>query len=347
MNKYQLVYIYDKIITFIMITLPIFLIGCTPLQPRIVDIETVTDESHILTLPYRTHEYGLIFLEDIVVEGIPLTFIIDTGATKSVIFDSALQKIKIPIVHKEQAFVHGMTNSGSHQIIEVENFQIGKQNYENMTLIVLSDREAFEQPGYAQAQYDGLIGMDILSNYVMYISRKTSEIKFIPTHLTLEIPGSWDRVELIENPSLKRQHNLHFIETRLNGRLVPTLLDTGAEFSLMNWHTASYPELKRQRKRMRERWEIQGAVGSFSPRVKIRVANFRAGQKHWNNKDFIIMDFDSLDILGMRDEPYAIAGANLFEEESLVIDFERNFIAYKPKVRESQSESILRIHISR
>jgi len=79
---------------------------------------------------------------------------------------------------------------------------------------------------------------------------------------------------------------------------------------------------------------MQGAVGVFKPRTKVRLESFRGGQKFWSNKDFIILDFESLDILGVADQPFIIAGMNLFAGEAIFIDFERNFLAIESGVTE-------------
>ena len=79
---------------------------------------------------------------------------------------------------------------------------------------------------------------------------------------------------------------------------------------------------------------MQGAVGVFKPQTKIRLRHFRGGQKFWEDKDFIVMDFESLDILGVADQPFIIAGMNLFAGETIFIDFERNFLAIESGVTE-------------
>jgi predicted aspartyl protease len=322
-----------------------FITGCATQEPKIIAVDNVTHEAGILTFPYKTLTHRLISIDEIGANGIPLTFVLDTGATKSAIFASTAAKLNETPTSNERAFVHGMTGGGSHRIIEMENFKLGTRRYDNMSFVLLEDRDYFGTASSNEVPYDGLIGMDVLSDYVIYISGKTSQIKLIPNDLTLDVPIGWHRVELIENPIIDH-HKLHFLETRLNGKLIPTLLDTGAEFSIMNWHTASYPEMKRRRKRMKEDWKIQGAVGEFSPKIKVRVTQLRSGQKRWFNKDFIVMDLDNLDILGMRDAPYAIAGANLFADETMVIDFERNYIAYQPRTEDVSSSDIFTVHIN-
>jgi len=42
------------------------------------------------------------------------------------------------------------------------------------------------------------------------------------------------------------------------------------------------------------------------------------------------MNFDSLDVLGVSDEPFVILGMNLFQNDTFFIDFERNYMSVEP-----------------
>ena len=123
---------------------------------------------------------------------------------------------------------------------------------------------------------------------------------------------------------------MHFIELRVDGRKTPALLDTGSEFNAMNWNSASYTQAKHLRRKLRKDWALQGANGTFDPVAKANLKLIRSGQKFWEDKDFIIMDFKSLDILGAEDDPFIIVGMNLLAEETVVLDFENNIMAIKP-----------------
>jgi len=103
-------------------------------------------------------------------------------------------------------------------------------------------------------------------------------------------------------------------------------MDTGAEFSVMNWNSAQYSELKSIKRRLRKEWELQGAIGTFQPISKVTLGRFRSGQKFWDHKDFLVMNFSSLDVLGVSDDPFVIVGMNLFKDDAFFIDFERNFM---------------------
>jgi hypothetical protein len=99
----------------------------------------------------------------------------------------------------------------------------------------------------------------------------------------------------------------------------------------MNWDAATYPNLKRARKKLYEKWLIDGAVGTFEPVYRIKAQKFRAGQKYWDEHDFLVTNFDGLEILGIENEPFVIASGNLFMGKTFYIDFTEDFILFKPE----------------
>jgi len=224
-----------------------------------------------------------------------------------------------------------MIESQNRRIVTLQQMALGPLQYTQKSVIVLDDLKS----GLGETEtYDGLIGMDILSDYSLIISPSYQELKLMPKEQEIYVPSYWSRIELTQNPFQADGRNLHFLQLRIAGRRTPALLDTGSEFSLLNWSAARFSQVKSIRRRLEKDWQMQGAVGVFKPQAKIRLEYFRGGQKFWADKDFIVMDFESLDILGVADQPFIIAGMNLLAGETIFIDFERNFPAIVSGVTE-------------
>jgi len=276
---------------------------------------------------------GLIVLEGVKIDGRALDFILDTGATQSAIFETSLKQLGLNLTSYSETMVHGMMQSKQHRIVNLPNLEIGPIQFSTKPMVVLDDRVL--KFGDVD-KYDGLIGMDVMSNYQLYFSPKSGELRFIPNSADVLVPNAWEQVPLIKNPFIDDNRALHFIELRVHGRKTPAMVDTGAEFSAMNWKAARFVEAKGMRRKLRETWELEGAIGTFEPSAKVTMERVRSGQKFWENKDFVIINFKSLDILGVEDEPFVIIGMNLFREETFFIDFEQNLLAIKPNNRSLQ-----------
>lgn len=289
-----------------------------------------------IPIPMRMTEKGLIVVEGIKIDGRPLDMVLDTGATQSAIFQSALNRLNLNLSSDSDTMVHGMVQSKSRRIVNIPKLEIGPLQYLNKPMVVLDDRE----PDFQKLDiYDGLIGMDILSKYQVYISPKENELRFISNETPVFVSYFWPRIFLKENPFRLDGRALHFMEIRVDGRNTAAMLDTGAEFSAMNWSAASYAQAKPIKKRLRKEWELQGAVGVFRPRAKVMLERIRGGQIYWDDKEFLVMDFDSLDILGIDNKPFIIAGMNLFAKETIFIDFDRDFLTIIPESAEYQTRS--------
>lgn len=315
---------------FICITIifVLFLSACVTKLSDPISLEEALSSNVAISVPIRFTEKGVIVIKGVKVQNQSLDMVLDTGATQSAIFETALQRLNIETVSDNSTMVHGMLESAERHVLTLTQLEIGPVLLLNKPIVVLDDRNS----DFVNVEtYDGLIGMDVLSDYQLYVSTETRELRFIPKENVISVPASWARIDIVPNPFQLDNRSLNFIYARIAGRNTPALLDTGAEFSAMNWPAASYSQARPIRKQLREKWELQGAVGTFEPIAKLRLERFRGGQMFWTNKEFIVMDLESLDVLGVEEKPFMIAGMNLFNEETFFIDFERGFIAIKPK----------------
>ena len=320
-----------RFIRIIAVVAAVLLASCQTLPDKPLMLEDALKANVAVTLPMRVSEKGLLILENVEIDGASLNFVLDTGATQSAIFKGSLDRAGLKFTAQEERMVHGMIESQNRRIVTLPQVTIGPLQYTQKQVIVLDNPKS----GFAETEnYDGLIGMDILSDYNLLISPSSQELKLIPKEQEIYVPGYWSRIELTQNPFQADGRNLHFLQLRIAGRRTTALLDTGSEFSLLNWSAARFSQVKLIRRRLERDWQMQGAVGVFKPQIKIRLRHFRGGQKFWEDKDFIVMDFESLDILGVADQPFIIAGMNLFTGETIFIDFERNFLAIESGVTE-------------
>ena len=314
------------ILTFLCVAA--FLNACVTPSETSYTLAQAVNENTAISIPMRISENGLIVLEGSRIDGHQLDMVMDTGATQSAIFRTAFQRLNLDLTTESDTLVHGMIKSRFHEVVQIPKLDIGPLEFLNKSMVVLDDRE----PGLRRTNsYDGLIGMDVLSNYQIYISPAKNELRFIPNQRTVDVSPLWRSIVLKENPFQPDGRELHFLDIRVGGQITHALFDTGAEFSVMNWKAARYSQVRHLRKKMREAWELQGAVGIFNPTTTVKLGSIRSGQVFWEDKNFVVLDFTSLDVLGIEDKPFIIAGMNLFEGESFFVDFDRNFIAVIPE----------------
>jgi len=286
-------------------------------------------ERDVISVPYRIYGKSVFILDLKSHEGKTLPFMVDTGATRSALFKSTVKKLDLVAEEDTTINIHGMMQNGRRPVVKVPALALDDLILSDLKMAVLDDREGVAESLINPA---GLIGMDVLSDYRVFVDADLQTFNLIPKSLARpQIPTHWENVQLYKNPfkEVPDNHDLHFMEIRLGNKLLPALLDTGSEFSLMNWSVAVYPQLKRARRKLYETWLIEGALGTFDPMYKIKAQDFRSGQKYWDSKEFIVMNFDGLDILGVSEQPFLIAGSNLFSDQTFYMDFEDNIIRFK------------------
>lgn len=294
-----------------------------------ISLSDALDGEGVLSLPYDLFRDRIFTVRVNTADGRTLPFLIDTGATKSAVFRGTLSKLKVKTDGLEEVTIHGMHDYASRPLVTVPKLYLADRELTDFQFAVLENREFDQMSGPQPA---GLIGMDILSDYRVYVDADTRTFNLIPRSLPQpKVPYKWDYVSLESNPFNENDHGLHFLNVRVGNYLIPALLDTGSEDNLMNWKGAQFPQLKRARKRLYDQWLQEGAVGSFEPSYSIRVKNLRSGQKFWDSSDFVVVNFDGLEILGIDDEPFLIAGAGLFAEQTFYLDFAQNVIRFKPE----------------
>ena len=302
--------------------------GCQTLkEPHLLTLDQIVEQDEVISLPYKLYRDSVFMVELRSLEGNLLPFIIDTGATKSAIFKRTTSKLSLSENSSSLITVHGLAEFGDRPLVEVPVLFADGVSLNNISMAVLENPAHQSDETFSLA---GLIGMDILSNYRVYVNAENKTFNLVPTSLAEPlIPFRWEWVELKTNPYSELDHDLHFLEIRIAGQLVPALIDTGSEINFMTWGAANYAELRQARKRLWEKWVIEGSVGEFEPEFRILTKGFRSGQKFWDKTEFLVSDLDGLAILGFEEQPFLIAGSPLFLDQTFYLDFEKNILRFE------------------
>lgn len=325
---------------FLRITLILFagftLTACVTTPKGPLSLRDQLEHGSTITLPIIDSVSELLVVRAGLPDGSSGKFVIDTGATLSSIYPDVQKRLGLLPDQKTAIRVHGMIAAQLQPLTKLSGLTLGGKELPTMPVAVIP--RAKEDTSTAQKfrapEHDGIIGMDVLRRYHLYIDKPGKLVQFIPRELGRpSAPINWHAAELTRNPFLEDGRELHFFQLRLGNGLTPALIDTGSQFNMMNWNTKRFPTLRAVRKRLRKDWEIEGAIGSFKPVTKILSKNARAGQKYWGDNEFLVLDFESLNVLGIDGKPFVIAGMPMFSEAAVLIDFENDRMYFKPDGR--------------
>lgn len=257
----------------------------------------------------------------------PVPFVIDTGATKSVLFENALERVQ---AHPEaEVRVHGMFGVRVTPTVTLPEVGLGSDTLEALNVAVLPAREDSDLDAGAPW---GIIGMDVLERYRLFGTGKEGELILLRADGEApDVPAQWSRIALRQSPFGQDAKSLRFLDVRVNGKVAPALLDTGSSIHVMSFEFADFPTVRDAKSKLRERYEIAGALEHYVPKVIVEGVDFRAGSRVWYDKTFIVKDVHALEALGVAGRPFMIAGVDLLADETFFLDLATNELRM-PKV---------------
>lgn len=254
------------------------------------------------------------------------SFIVDTGANTSALYLNSPAAQAITPLEGEELLVRGLTTSAPRPAALLSGLRIGNRTY-NDVRIALLENDSFLN------EIDGVLGTDILCNYVLIFDPALDRLDFVQgAEFDRAAYEAWNKVPLTRLSREGKAQRLWVAQVQItDSQLVPVLIDTGADFSVMNWPAAQLKaDLGDVYSSLRDDWEVAGAVGEFRPRISLTVDRFIMGEHEWRTPKFLVFDFNSLtDILG-EGEPMVIAGSNLFADRRFAFDFGNNELLVDP-----------------
>jgi len=156
--------------------------------------------------------------------------IVDTGAESSIFSTAAAERLQLPRNMAYPRRVRGINGGVVSGAVELPGFAIAGVHMPNFGVLVGS----LDLPKVDGIAPDGLLGADILSDFDLEMDLAHDLVR-----LTCGVPApAWTRSHspIAANRSL---HNRLFFRTSLDGKNIATIIDTGAQHSLLAAEAAS------------------------------------------------------------------------------------------------------------
>ena len=255
----------------------------------------------------------------------PFQFVIDSAATRTSLFERMRAHLDLEPHPIKQRFVMGMITSAMRPTLRIDHLAFAGQNYKALEVILLDNWPQTEDAP------DGILGMDILQDLTVYVEHENNRIRIKKKKSFSDRKyKKWQRLQLAPSPYPAKGYGLLFTDMKLGDRRVSAMIDTGAGFTAINWKSVHGTKLSDHRKRLREEWVVQGAIGEFVPRVRIHLDRMHIGSKLLKGHELLIMDFENLPFTQGGQHPMAIAGIDIFQGGDFVFDFPRKQIFLAP-----------------
>lgn len=238
-------------------------------------------------------------------------FVIDTAASKTIVSGATMGRLGLSDPG-EPARLSGSTGQGSVHRFTLASLRIGAREYRGL--------RAFTLPHLTRsAPIDGLIGADILRDYVVEFDLPRGRARLFGQHDEIVR----DERDWILVPFSERADGLLILAVSIGPLRVPALFDTGATQSIMNHATARelglhlFPDSA-------SREAIGGASGHVQQMHQINISRFSLGEFTVERSSMGVADLAIFDTLEIGDRPAVLLSAAALSGRRFIIDYPRD-----------------------
>ena len=315
------------------------LISCTTTHPPInISLEETLARPSTVQIPYEASKQGLIIIEAELPDIGLKKFVLDTGATSSGVFAKSLPK-GINIWPKgRDVHVHSISRTEIRETVHPPYLKLGGVEFNGIQLVLINPSKHDE---VLLNQTIGVIGLDVLSRYKLYVDPQTQTLSLIDQAAPpITFTKPWTKAAMTEALYNTSAFGLHFLELKIGSKTTFALIDTGAEYNVMNWNFKNIGQLSLRRRSMKKQWEHNGALGEFQPIGLAKIDGIKSKTFTWPQQTFSVFDIKSFEAIGLKDKPLMIAGMPFFENRSLFIDFHNDDLWLNPADKDSQKANV-------
>jgi|GEM_PF-1476603 len=286
----------------------------------------------VAEIPYRYAYTGWITIPVTVNGEGPYDFIVDTGATISVVFENLNQQQNFPFVEGDLRRILGLIEANDLPPRYIGDLEAGGLTLDNLTSVVIPD---WAEP---RATPQGVLGLDFLSQYTIYINPEKQTVSFYKGRASNVTSGRrWSNTKLQPILFQDSLRPLYIVKSRIRGRSYPFILDLGASGTIVNYEAVrdmlSTRRVTVRNTRPTRLPQVQDLFGNEARSQLIRIQEMKIGRATWRNKIVSVFDSEVFNELGVGEEPYGLLGADMIADRHTVIDFEENRIHFGRPLR--------------
>lgn len=285
-------------------------------------------------VPYRI-DYGGWFTVSATVNGRgPYDFIIDTGASHSLVFENLANIHEFPPSGGEPQLVLGIASSAYYPTYSVGDIAIGPAALKDAATVIIADWTV----GARSPQ--GVLGLDFLTQFRLLFDDKTRELIIYALDAPLPRTNEGWREAPLEGFEFDREAGeMYVISARLNRATVRFILDLGAAGTVIN--NLAYRRIRERepgleiaiRPSTRATGRIIDALDTTVRTQAVRINSIRTNRINWGGAVVVIHDAAIFAELGVDNEPFGLFGSDMFRDRSFVLDFSRNRVLVGPRTR--------------
>lgn len=270
-------------------------------EPRRVPIH-MSDSGHILA--------------DLTINGDgPYTFVVDTAAGATVVFDEFAESAGLePLEGHDPIMVQGASGTVEARLVRVGTVEAGEWSFALDTAISLPG-----PPHITDAV--GVLGVNALFAQPVGFALGEGEIQIYDERESIAesqvLTGNWFSVPIDRRIP---QAPLYWTTVVVDGIPIDAVIDTGARRTTINPAGARALGIDPDTAALAEADPIRGATDDATPAFSLPVATVQLGERVWGSRHLTLSDLQIFDRMGRADTPTIVFGADFLTEQNFIID---------------------------
>lgn len=252
----------------------------------------------------------------------PFAFVVDTGASSSVISPRVVERLKLVPDPKRAKLLRGITGSEVVSTVPVRSISAGEITLPQLELPVVEPR--------VFADADGIFGADAFARGCLYVDFAKARVSILRT----SCPGVDRHWEVVR--ARLRFGGLAVVNARVGGVRVVAIIDTGAERSLGNPALLAASGLQTAALDPATRRQIYAATSQEVFGNLVATSAIRIGGAEIGNLQVVFGDFEVFRMWGVAHQPAIVLGMDVLgTARAMMIDYRREELRLLPPGEEN------------
>ena len=277
----------------------------------------VKPQHFVYVAPTRRDRIGRV-MAPVFVNGVgPFAFLVDTGASTSVVGPRLAARLKLEPAPGRTKLLRGITGSERVPTVPIQSLKAGE--------IVLSPRELPMVEPRVFADADGIFGADAFAKGCLFVNFGEKRVAILD-HACPRVSEHWEvmKVQL-------RFGGLAVVKARVGNVRVSAIIDTGAERSLGNRALLIATKLQKKVADPDSKTQVAAATSQLVPGNIVRSPPLRMGGIEIANMQIVFGDFEVFEMWDVGEEPAIVVGMDVLGTTSaMMLDFAREEMRILP-----------------
>ena len=267
-------------------------------------------------LPLRLSDDNHMIVDVLVNDQGPYTFVVDTAAGMTVVFESLVVSASLPTAANGRVVqVQGASGIIDAPFVEVGALTMGDWTVELDQAIALPNVQALTE------DVAGILGNDLLMDQPVGFHLSDGLLHIYEQGVAInpeqDLTGRWFDVSY----ETRYGHDQFlWTEVTVNGVVIQALVDTGARRTVINSAGVEALGLDPRDSSLVDDEPIRGGTNNSTPAWVQPVSTVQFGERAWGARNLTLSDPSVLNALGVAEEPMIIFGSDFMAEQNFIID---------------------------